>query len=1389
MHNYFLATLALYLIPFCSGSMEEDATEHAELLNSDPTDMDDAEEEGEQAPFDSSHNFDSIDPDLVATIAALGSFEGKRYVKGDECAICIGDLIKFLRIENRKDCDIRRQLARTKVMEKDLLPILTTYYEEQNIVEAMMRLLVNLTMPALLCFEREETRKKDKIFEGLCLDVNNYLRHYKSQFVFFNVMKVFSSQLGRLLELGKANRTDDDDLMLERLLIIIRNILHVPADSFEDEQLHNSLSVHDKLVLSIIEYGVADLLFYLCGSKDEEQHCLLSLEIISLVFRDFESSTLARQNTNLDAIKIDEELKQLKMKEDIQKQKRLNMKNSRHSRFGGTFVVKGKKSITDKDLIYHKNIKKIKDLSFDDEKTIKRHTGFNAIAEDSASKRLSTAQVRNSLKELAQKFLDVCYNPLMKKAKSLLCRGQGTADCDESFYLWACCFFMEFNRVIGFQLELVAETLSSDTFSYILQIIFKFHEEIKGFSARMAHKMKLWAKRLHFAVKAYREMLENLALMQISKDTKIKNISGVIQNIIFYQQEYRELPTILLKQFNRTIFTKSYLTDLVECTHLYIKMLDAYTKSNTLIVQQTKKIAKKKRKPVKKKKNMLSEREMQEMWDGDIEAEVMKILSAGSISTSHVRPFDASSEYSMEQQRVVCKHSIQDLLKSGSFDEAAALYKAAQEVWPSSPSFGMPDMAIIDEVNVVKSIFLSREEIPEMMTETAFSKDNEDPREKELQGSELHHVSEHKFQNNDYLMLYARPQIVKCYCYLLEFFETNSPSANHATVKMLYRLASKIAMSPLMYQISFFVTLKRILSAPKVNCYKDLQKFAVFLVRKYVVALKESPLICLDAIFWKTPDDVIAIDNGYDPEKLMPKQKVVWTPQEEEEVKSLFEKWLDKARAIDICDMIAQDMTTSTDKQRIDVKRKILELGLVSEENSDILKKKPKNKVEWLPDEREALKSLYEEYKYDRDPVALIQEKLDTKSRKRIMKELESLLGVRKADLDVNRSIWTKDDDEELKILYDHKSETHTGDALLEIIQDKIPKNRTIKEIKEALIRLRLQRDENSSVHFWTKAELAAVAKFDFHGGSKKDLVLKIKLELPHIDTSSIIQQLVRQNKITTVEGADLLIEVDDEDSDEEDSDEENEEEYDFFEFPKYVKKISLDHSSALSWIADICQKVLDSREDMLDYDTVFIIAREEGQHEALRDHSFQEMLKCLGAVPPLSSYETYWKITSDVSDNILRKAVSLMQGEDAGYSDSDQSVSDLNAEPDHQKESQRTSLPWFDESEDDNDDMDAFFSKMRSQNPDPPPNPRKRATSESHSPQSKQKMSRKLSSSADEEQFDKSVGGNKENSPPSANSLLRQKQTVASDSDSETTENVIVKKRRTAVIDDSDSE
>ena len=66
-------------------------------------------------------------------------------------------------------------------------------------------------------------------------------------------------------------------------------------------------------------------------------------------------------------------------------------------------------------------------------------------------------------------------------------------------------------------------------------------------------------------------------------------------------------------------------------------------------------------------------------------------------------------------------------------------------------------------------------------------------------------MNTHRFTTN---------KIVHSYCLVLKEYRSNSDSVNHATVKMLYRIAVHLNMAPLLYQISVFRTLQSILHEP-----------------------------------------------------------------------------------------------------------------------------------------------------------------------------------------------------------------------------------------------------------------------------------------------------------------------------------------------------------------------------------------------------------------------------------------------------------------------------------------------------------------------------------------------------------------------------------------------
>lgn len=127
---------------------------------------------------------------------------------------------------------------------------------------------------------------------------------------------------------------------------------------------------------------------------------------------------------------------------------------SSHSNFGGSFVVKSMKSISDNELIYHKPLIKLDALNFDVDKK-KPKTPKNRLPVQSvSSERRSAFSIRLFLKEFCIEFLNGAYNALMYNVKDKLMRARAQAH-DESYYLWAIRFFMEFNRCYKFEVKLV----------------------------------------------------------------------------------------------------------------------------------------------------------------------------------------------------------------------------------------------------------------------------------------------------------------------------------------------------------------------------------------------------------------------------------------------------------------------------------------------------------------------------------------------------------------------------------------------------------------------------------------------------------------------------------------------------------------------------------------------------------------------------------------------------------------------------------------------------------------------------------------------------------------------------------------------------------------------
>ena len=168
---------------------------------------------------------------------------------------------------------------------------------------------------------------------------------------------------------------------------------------------------------------------------------------------------------------------------------------------------------------------------------------------------------------------------------------------------------------------------------------------------------------IFLAVRAYQELLLNIVAMVSSKDEKIRTSGMVLRSDVFYEAEYREVCIQQLSLYQPEKMSLSFLKDLVETTHVFLKLMEHMSKASHIMISSKK--TKRKTKPAKtggtggaKKSGpsgdgFISQGESNErIWD-TISLELSRILQdAGVELPDIVAPFDAASEVPIVDQRL-----------------------------------------------------------------------------------------------------------------------------------------------------------------------------------------------------------------------------------------------------------------------------------------------------------------------------------------------------------------------------------------------------------------------------------------------------------------------------------------------------------------------------------------------------------------------------------------------------------------------------------------------------------------------------------------------------------------------------------------------------------------
>lgn len=91
-----------------------------------------------------------------------------------------------------------------------------------------------------------------------------------------------------------AIRSEEQNLLIERILVLVRNVLQVPANPEAECRADNDASLHDQVIWALHQTGMLDLVLFIVSSPDEAQFHLHGLEIICLLFREQVSKVIQK---------------------------------------------------------------------------------------------------------------------------------------------------------------------------------------------------------------------------------------------------------------------------------------------------------------------------------------------------------------------------------------------------------------------------------------------------------------------------------------------------------------------------------------------------------------------------------------------------------------------------------------------------------------------------------------------------------------------------------------------------------------------------------------------------------------------------------------------------------------------------------------------------------------------------------------------------------------------------------------------------------------------------------------------------------------------------------------------------------------------------------------
>ncbi|KAI4207594.1 MAG: hypothetical protein LQ348_000539 [Seirophora lacunosa] len=586
---------------------------------------------------------------LVSALGGTGTDEDGRYVLGDDALACLKDLKRWLKLYDEKAnrLDVARCLAEANLVEGDLLEILGAWPEEATgdrvkakIALACLELLVPLTWP----IEKSDTQltvNHHRHIPYIQLAQTSYKRamlESQSKTILRTAVRIGLPSIA----IPMSDRTARDEGIIKIILYLFRN-LSIISTSGEGKEGPTSRSA---TIEAFHHQDVLALILTICSNIGEDFNTqdVVILELLFHLLKGVNVETLFMDESQLKK-NGSNELGALLAKEKNMHRSYAKHAPSRHNRFGTMIWVKrdepghvstvsGQYGLTDKQHTFSKmdqskRWNKPKQRTRDVEKANNRFDVPVSL----------TKNATTHLRSFVEEFLDSSFNPLFNHIRRAIEReADRVLEVHTSQFFYLISWFLEAERVRRRKKQeaekkkknnKIAETFEADSFSLIANVLTQGTFVLLNRFMQDRLDMKVWHD-LNAGTRCFTQILLIIQDMAGSSLEEDQEIAENIQNRIFYEETTHDRILAILRGYKDQGF--GYLDSCTELSHVFLRMLERYSRENVDLQVRSKRRAR------KQKKAAAVRRGDADADDDDAESEVNDVAEAERVSRE--RKFD-----------------------------------------------------------------------------------------------------------------------------------------------------------------------------------------------------------------------------------------------------------------------------------------------------------------------------------------------------------------------------------------------------------------------------------------------------------------------------------------------------------------------------------------------------------------------------------------------------------------------------------------------------------------------------------------------------------------------------------------------------------------------------